>query len=152
MTWYCSWRDEGWHIQVTSIVHSSTWQQYAFLLVLQPASYSDPNVTIALIKGVAIAFCRRTGKIPYNQSCFLTSFEPNKVYLGPNRNNKGVAGNNILLRPEISRFYWMSFYLYYWYYELHYLAYRHHRHLLLSTPLPLTRIAKQVLGGLLMSR
>ena len=59
-----------------------------------PATASFPvlsNVTIALIKGVAIAFCCRTGKIPYNQICFLTSFEPDKVYLGPNRNNKGVA-------------------------------------------------------------
>ena len=48
------------------------------------------NVTIAIIKGVAIVFCCRTGKIPYEKICFLTSFEPNKVYLGPNR-NKGVA-------------------------------------------------------------
>ena len=48
-------------------------------------------MTIALIKGVAIAFCCRAGKILYNQICFLASFEPNKVYLGPNRDNKGVA-------------------------------------------------------------
>ena len=49
------------------------------------------SVEIALIKGVTIALSCRAGKIPYNQICFLTSFEPNKVYLGPNRNNKGVT-------------------------------------------------------------
>ena len=48
------------------------------------------NVEIALIKGGTIALSCRDGKIPYNQICFLTSFEPNKVYLGPNRNNEGV--------------------------------------------------------------
>ena len=48
------------------------------------------SVHIALIKGVTIAFCW-AGIIPYKQICFLTSFEPNKVYLGPNRNNEGVA-------------------------------------------------------------
>ena len=54
-----------------------------------------PNVTLSC----------RAGKIPYKQTCFLTSFEPNKVYLGPYRNNKGVA---ILLlsgrkRPDFNR-------------------------------------------------
>ena len=48
-------------------------------------------VEIALIKGVTIALSCRAGKIPYKQICFLTSFEPNKVYLGPNRNNQGVT-------------------------------------------------------------
>ena len=64
------------------------------------------NVTIALIKGVAIAFCCRTGKIPYKQICFLTSFEPNKVYLGRNRNNKGVARTLLSgrKRPDFNRF------------------------------------------------
>ena len=64
------------------------------------------NVTIALIKGVAIAFCCRTVKIPYKQICFLTSFEPNKVYLGPNRNNKGVAITLLSgrKRPDFNRF------------------------------------------------
>ena len=65
------------------------------------------NVTIALIKGVAIALSCRAGKIPCNQICLLTSLEPNKVYLGPNRNNKGVAiiSFSLFFRPGISRFY-----------------------------------------------
>ena len=49
------------------------------------------NVEVPLIKGVTIALSCRAGKIPYKQICFLTRFEPNKVYLGPNRNNKGVT-------------------------------------------------------------
>ena len=49
------------------------------------------TVEIALIKGVTIVLSCRAGKIPYKQICFLTSFEPNKVYLGPNRNNTGVT-------------------------------------------------------------
>ena len=68
--------------------------------------FRGTNVTIALIKGLAMVFCCRTGKIPYKQICFLRSLQPNKVYLGPNRNNKGVA--IILLsgrkRPDFNRF------------------------------------------------
>ena len=64
------------------------------------------NVTIALIKGVAIVFCCRTGRIPCNQISFLTRFEPDKVYLSPNRNNKEVA--IIILsgrkRPDFNKF------------------------------------------------
>ena len=52
-----------------------------------------------------------------------------------------------MFRPEISRFYWISFYLYYWYYELHYLAYRHHRHLLLRPPLSISPNRKTSSGG-----
>ena len=33
------------------------------------------HVEVALIKGVAIALSCRAGKIPYDQICFLTSFE-----------------------------------------------------------------------------
>ena len=63
------------------------------------------TVTIALIKGVAIAYCCRAGKIPYNQICFLTSFEPDKVYLGPDRNYKGVAIKHFP-GPEYPDFTW----------------------------------------------
>ena len=67
-----------------------TWKTFG-LMKLQyhhdPAD-SNPNVAIALMKGVTIALSCRAGKIPYNQICFLTSFEPDKVYLGPNRNNE----------------------------------------------------------------
>ena len=52
---------------------------------------APPKVHIALIKGVTMALSCWAAKIPYKQICSLTSFEPNKVYLGPNRNNKGVA-------------------------------------------------------------
>ena len=70
------------------------------------------NVTIALIKGVRIAFCCRAGKIPDNQICFLTGLEPDKVYVRSIANNKGVAIIYCsLFRPGISRFYENSFYL-----------------------------------------
>ena len=107
------------------------------------------NVHTALITGVTIALSCRAAKIQYKQICFLTSFEPNKVYLGPNRNNKGAA-----IIYEISRLYWISFYLYYWYYELHYLACRHHRHLLLRPPpfISPNRKTRSGGGGVFVSR
>ena len=68
--------------------------------------FTPINVTIALIKGVTIAFCCRAGKIPDNQIWFLTSLEPDKVCLRSIGNNKGVA---IMLlsgrkRPDFNRF------------------------------------------------
>ena len=77
----------------------------ASLLVRGPLGFGF-DVTIALIKGVTIAFCCWAGKIPHNQICFLTSLEPDKVYSSPKRNNKGVAV--VLLsgrkRPDSNRF------------------------------------------------
>ena len=58
---------------------------------IQSQYTTENDVAIAFIKGVTIALSCQAGKIPYNQICFLTSFEPDKVYLGPNRNNKEVA-------------------------------------------------------------
>ena len=54
-------------------------------------AYTSCTVTIALIKGVTIAFCCRAGKIPDNHICFQTSLEPDKVYSRSIGNNKGVA-------------------------------------------------------------
>ena len=93
------------------------------------------NVTITFIKGVTIALSCWAGKIPYKQICFLTSFEPNKVYLGPNRNNKGVA-ITYFSGPEYPDFTRESFYLYYWYYELHYLVLPPPPSFIIATPPP----------------
>ena len=57
----------------------------------RPRNLTSRNVSIALIKGVTIAFCCRAGKIPDNHICFLTSLEPDKVYLRSIGNNTGVA-------------------------------------------------------------
>ena len=78
----------------------------------------DLNVTIALIKGVAIEFCCGAGKILDNQICFLTSLQPDKVYLRSIGNNKGVA---IMI-------------LSYQYYELHYLVLPMSPSLIIATP------------------
>ena len=61
------------------------------------------NVSIALINGVTIALSCWAGKIQDNQICFLTSLEPDKVYLRSIGNNKGVT--IICFQPEIFRFY-----------------------------------------------
>ena len=83
---------------------------YTRCVLSSKRSSGQSNVTIALRKGVAISFCCRAGKIPYNQICLLTSFEPNKVYLGPNRNNKRVTITYFSgpEHPDVTRFPFIS--------------------------------------------
>ena len=52
---------------------------FAAGIMCREARIDMPNVTIALVQRVTMAFCCRAGKIPDNQICYLTSLEPDKV-------------------------------------------------------------------------